>query len=130
MADAARALEILTRLNQMGIRLSIDDFGTGYSSLSYLRRLPVREIKIDRSFVHDLARSDADATIVRSIIDLGHNLGLSVVAEGVEDSTSQSILSELGCDLVQGYHVSRPLPGSALEAWLRQRTSGPAVPTA
>ncbi len=128
MADAARALEILTRLNQMGIRLSIDDFGTGYSSLSYLRRLPVTEIKIDRSFVHDLARSDADATIVRSIIDLGHNLGLSVVAEGVEDAASQSILSELGCDLVQGYHVSRPLPGSALEAWLRQRTSGPAVP--
>ena len=121
MADAERALEILGRLNRLGVRLSIDDFGTGYSSLSYLRQLPVQEIKIDRSFVADLARSDSDAVIVRSIIDLGHNLGLSVMAEGVEDAAALDLLERLGCDLVQGYHLSRPLPPLEFTRWLDRR---------
>jgi EAL domain-containing protein (putative c-di-GMP-specific phosphodiesterase class I) len=121
MADAERALEILGRLNKLGIRLSIDDFGTGYSSLSYLRQLPVQEIKIDRSFVVDLARSDSDAVIVRSIIDLGHNLGLSVVAEGVEEAPALAMLERLGCDLVQGYYLSAPLPPLELSRWLDRR---------
>jgi diguanylate cyclase (GGDEF)-like protein/PAS domain S-box-containing protein len=121
MADAERAMEILGRLSAMGIRLSIDDFGTGYSSLSYLRQLPVDEIKIDRSFVTELARSDSDVVIVRSIIDLGHNLGLTVVAEGVEEEGALAILTQLGCDVVQGYHLSRPLPPLELMDWLDRR---------
>jgi EAL domain-containing protein (putative c-di-GMP-specific phosphodiesterase class I) len=107
----------------MGIHISIDDFGTGYSSLSYLRRLPVKEIKIDRSFVTDLTRNEADQVIVRSIIDLGHNLGLSVVAEGVEDRATMSMLAALGCDLMQGHYLSRPLAESDLEAWLKGRST-------
>jgi diguanylate cyclase (GGDEF)-like protein/PAS domain S-box-containing protein len=125
MADAERALEILTRISEMGIGLSIDDFGTGYSSLSYLRQLPVNEIKIDRSFVVGLARSDSDAVIVRSIIDLGHNLGLTVVAEGVEDEAALARLTELGCDLVQGYSLSRPLPPLELADWVERRSEEP-----
>src|SRR5207302_6832428 len=121
MADAERALEILGSLSELGIRLSIDDFGTGYSSLSYLRQLPVQEIKIDRSFVVDLPRSESDAVIVRSIIDLGHNLGLSVVAEGVEEGAALTMLERLGCDLVQGYHLSRPLPALEFGRWLADR---------
>jgi diguanylate cyclase (GGDEF)-like protein/PAS domain S-box-containing protein len=123
MADAERAMEILTRISDMGIHISIDDFGTGYSSLSYLRRLPVKEIKIDRSFVTDLTRNEADQVIVRSIIDLGHNLGLSVVAEGVEDRATMSMLAALGCDLMQGHYLSRPLAEPDLEAWLKGRST-------
>jgi len=121
MADAERALEILGRLSKMGIKLSIDDFGTGYSSLSYLRQLPVDEIKIDRSFVAEMLHSDSDVVIVRSIIDLGHNLGLTVVAEGVEEEGALAMLTKLGCDLVQGYHLSRPLPPLELIRWLEKR---------
>jgi EAL domain-containing protein (putative c-di-GMP-specific phosphodiesterase class I) len=121
MADAERALEILGRLSEMGIKLSIDDFGTGYSSLSYLRQLPVDEIKIDRSFVAEMLHSDSDAVIVRSIIDLGHNLGLTVVAEGVEEEGALAMLTKLGCDLVQGHHLSKPLPPLDLIEWLERR---------
>ncbi|HEY8284572.1 MAG TPA: GGDEF domain-containing phosphodiesterase, partial [Chloroflexota bacterium] len=118
MADPARALGLLHRLHMMGVRLSIDDFGTGYSSLAYLNRLPVDEVKIDKSFILGLRTDDA-ATITRSIIDLGHNLGLVVVAEGVEDQVAYERLGGMGCDLAQGYYLSRPIPAADLTAWAR-----------
>ena len=104
-------------------RLSIDDFGTGYSSLVYLQRLPVTEIKADRSFVGSMATVDDDAVIVRSIIDLAHNLGMRVVAEGVEDTVTMDLLIAYGCDEAQGYYFSRPLPGDALVQSSRRRRS-------
>jgi EAL domain-containing protein (putative c-di-GMP-specific phosphodiesterase class I) len=100
------------------LRLSIDDFGTGYSSLSYLKRMPVDEIKIDQSFVMDMGNDEEDKTIVRSTIDLGHNMGLKVVAEGVETRDVLDQLREMGCDLAQGYYLSRPLPADGLIDWL------------
>ena len=105
----------------MGIRLSIDDFGTGYSSLAYVKRVPVDEIKIDTTFVLDMAVNENDSAIVRSIVDLAHNLGISVVAEGVENRETWDLLLELGCDLAQGFYVSRALPADALADWLDQR---------
>lgn len=120
MADPARAAEILNALGVMGIRLSIDDFGTGYSSLAYLKQLPVAELKIDKSFVIGMALNENDATIVRSTIDLAHNIGLRVVAEGVEDRRTYEMLAELGCDAVQGYYISRPVAPQDLLRWLQQ----------
>ena len=117
MADPSRALSMLTRLHDMGVRLAIDDFGTGYSSLSYLKRLPVDEIKIDKSFVLDMPANNDDAAIARSIIDLGHNLNLSVVAEGVEDDATWHQLLAMGCDQAQGYYLSRPLPAADFAVW-------------
>jgi diguanylate cyclase (GGDEF)-like protein len=108
MVDAERAEDILLELAGMGIGLAIDDFGTGYSSLAYLRRLPVQELKIDRSFVLRLGFDDEDAAIVRATIDLGHSLGLTVVAEGVEDARALRRLRELRCDTLQGFHLCRP----------------------
>jgi len=105
----------------MGVKISIDDFGTGYSSLAYLRRLPVDEIKIDKSFVIDMATNRDGAAIVRSTIDLGHNLGLKVVAEGVEDEKTETMLREYGCDFIQGFHISRPAAAGPLGPWLRNR---------
>jgi diguanylate cyclase (GGDEF)-like protein len=121
MADPQRAREILDALHDLGVGLSIDDFGTGYSSLGKLRQLPVDEIKIDRSFVVGMAFDRGDATIVRSTIDLARNLGLRVVAEGVEDARVRDELAALGCDLGQGWFFSRPLEGEALIAWARAR---------
>ncbi|WP_448641296.1 putative bifunctional diguanylate cyclase/phosphodiesterase [Geodermatophilus sp. URMC 63] len=121
MADPSRALAALTELRQLGVSISIDDFGTGYSSMSYLRRLPVDELKIDRSFVMDMQDNDNDAVLVRSSIDLGHNLGLTVVAEGVEDLDTHQALARLGCDVVQGFHWARPMAGAELTEWLRTR---------
>ncbi|MHB1239830.1 MAG: putative bifunctional diguanylate cyclase/phosphodiesterase [Gammaproteobacteria bacterium] len=121
MTDQERALEILTRLHRLGIRLSIDDFGTGYSSLAYLKRLPVEELKIDRSFVQDMATDENDAVIVRATIDLAHNLGLRVIAEGVCNRRLWETLDGMGCDAAQGEYVGTPrsaadfiagLPGS------------------
>ncbi len=108
----------------MGERLAIDDFGTGHSSLVYLQRLPVDEIKVDRSFVMNLATVPGDAVIVRSTIDLAHNLGLTVVAEGVEDEAALHLLLEYGCDRAQGYFFSRPLPAEELGEWLSRSAYG------
>ena len=118
MADPNRAVDVLERLSRIGIRLSVDDFGTGYSSLTYLKALPVDEVKIDKSFVLSMATDAGDAAIVRSIIDLGGSLGLTVVAEGVEDADAWQRLAELGCDIVQGYALSRPAPAEDVTAWL------------
>jgi diguanylate cyclase (GGDEF)-like protein/PAS domain S-box-containing protein len=129
LSDPVRTKRVLDKLATMGIALSIDDFGTGYSSLSYLSQLPVNEIKIDRSFVMNMAQSDNDAVIVRSTIDLGRNLGLQVVAEGVETEQAWDELSELGCTLAQGYYLSRPVPAAELTQWLLRRPAGePARP--
>ncbi|MGL4434647.1 MAG: putative bifunctional diguanylate cyclase/phosphodiesterase, partial [Giesbergeria sp.] len=117
MDDPQRAEAMLNRLAQQGFRLSIDDFGTGYSSLAYLRRLPVQELKIDKSFVMGMQTAEGDALIVRSTIDLAHNLGLSVVAEGVESADILEHLRSLQCDEAQGYHISRPLPLDDYLAW-------------
>ena len=118
MADPARAAAVLEALRTAGVRVSIDDFGTGYSSLSQLKRLPVDELKIDRSFVFTMCSDSDDAVIVRSTIELAHNLGLQVVAEGVEDAATWDELARLGCDLAQGYYLSRPVPPADLNAWL------------
>lgn len=121
MDDPQRAEAMLNRLSQQGFKLSIDDFGTGYSSLGYLKRLPVDELKIDKSFVMGMESDQDDAMIVRSTIDLAHNLGLSVVAEGVENAAILERLRTLCCDEAQGYHVSRPLPVDAFLSWHAQR---------
>ena len=113
---------MLNRLSEQGFKLSIDDFGTGYSSLAYLKRLPVDELKIDKSFVMGMETGEDDAMIVRSTIDLAHNLGLTVVAEGVETAAIQDRLRALHCDEAQGYHIARPLPVDDFLAWqARQR---------
>lgn len=124
MSDLARAMDIFERLATMGIRLSIDDFGTGMSSLSYLKRLPVNELKIDKSFVIDMAEDEHNAVIVRSIIDLSHNIGREVVAEGVQDRDALQLLEMLGCDTAQGYFISRPRTAEALEIWLHESEWG------
>ena len=121
LADPVRAMQILSRLDEMGVRLSIDDFGTGYSSLAYLKRLPVDELKIDKSFILGMDESENDEVIVRSTIDLGRNLGLRVVAEGVESPQAWSRLAQLGCNVAQGYFLSRPVPAQELTQWLTDR---------
>ncbi|HET9324511.1 MAG TPA: EAL domain-containing protein [Gaiellaceae bacterium] len=121
LADPVRAMQILSRLDQMGVQIAIDDFGTGYSSLAYLKRLPVDELKIDKSFILGMQDSENDAVIVRSTIDLGRNLGLRVVAEGVETEAAWDGLAKLGCDTAQGYYLSRPAPADEFTEWLRDR---------
>jgi diguanylate cyclase (GGDEF)-like protein len=131
MADPQHALEVLSRLHNMGVQLSIDDFGTGYSSMAYLKNLPVHELKVDRSFVSQMTSNINDAVIVRSTVDLGRNLGLRVVAEGVEDATTWQELDALGCDAIQGYYISRPVPADDLISWLQQQAATPNLhPTA
>ncbi len=120
---ASEAEDTLARLHALGVQISVDDFGTGYSSLAYLKRLPVNEIKIDKSFVQDMVTNRDGAAIVRSTIDLGHNLGLKVVAEGVEDAATADLLREFGCDFIQGYYISRPAAAAPLGPWLRSRAS-------
>jgi diguanylate cyclase (GGDEF)-like protein len=120
MTEPERALEVLARLSAMGLRIAIDDFGTGYSSLSYLKKLPVNTIKIDKSFVIGMERDENDAAIVRTSVDLAHNLKLEVVAEGVENEETLKRLSELGCDTAQGHYISRPLSAEELAVWLKQ----------
>jgi EAL domain-containing protein (putative c-di-GMP-specific phosphodiesterase class I) len=120
VAMAAAAAKSLARLSEMGVRLSLDDFGTGYSSLLYLMRLPVDEIKIDRSFVSGLATDPDSGAIVRSAVGLGHNLGLRVVAEGLQDRAAAGILVEAGCDAAQGFLIGRPMDESEITALLAQ----------
>ncbi len=121
MTDPDRALENLRRVRALGVRTSIDDFGTGYSSMAYLRLLPVEELKVDRSFVQNLTTDPRNAVLVQSTVDLAHNLGLHVTAEGVEDLATLTALSELGCDVAQGYLFARPLPADALADWIAAR---------
>ncbi|WP_448610277.1 putative bifunctional diguanylate cyclase/phosphodiesterase [Geodermatophilus sp. URMC 60] len=120
--DSVRSSSVLTDLHALGLRLSMDDFGTGYSSLSQLRQLPIDEVKIDKSFVLGMSTSQGESFIARSIIELAHNLGLRVVAEGVEDELTRNLLAEMGCDKLQGFLVSRPLPDERLENWILART--------
>lgn len=120
MDDPVRALQTLERLHQLGVELSIDDFGTGYSSLAYLKRLPVDELKIDKSFVMNMERDQDDVKLVRSTIDLGHNMGLRVVAEGIENVEVWDILSRMGCDQGQGYFMSRPMSAARVIDWIAQ----------
>jgi diguanylate cyclase (GGDEF)-like protein len=121
MTDPARARTILEDLSAMGVSLSIDDFGTGYSSMAYLKALPVRELKIDKSFISGMATEASDVVLVQAAVDLGHNLGLHVVAEGVEDQATLETLSEMGCDLLQGFYIRRPGTAAELELWLTSR---------
>ena len=126
MDDIARAINVLADLVALGVRVSVDDYGTGYSSLSYLQRLPVDELKIDRSFVRKMALNETDTTIVRSTVGLAHSLGLRAVAEGVEDAATWARLVTMGCDAAQGYGICRPITADALEHWLR--TTGETTP--
>lgn len=122
MLDLQRTIETTAVLSHMGVRISVDDFGAGFSSLNYIKKLPLREIKIDRSFVTDMNTDESDLTIVRSVIDLGHNLGLNVVAEGIESKEILDNLRRLNCDLGQGYYIARPMPYPDLLDWLKQKT--------
>lgn len=119
LEDTQRAIENLDRLSALGCRLAIDDYGTGYSSLSYLKKLPVDELKIDRSFVANMLDSHDDRVIVQSTIDLAHNMGMTVTAEGVEDDATFARLRAMGCDMAQGFHMSKPIPAAAVECWMR-----------
>jgi len=118
MENPTRAIDILKDLDEMGIKLAVDDYGTGFSSLSYLSKLPVDELKIDKSFVFEMDKDRNNETIVRSTIELAHNLGLNVVAEGIESELVWNILRSFGCDQGQGYYMSKPLPVAELEVWL------------
>jgi EAL domain-containing protein (putative c-di-GMP-specific phosphodiesterase class I) len=130
MTDPKRALDCLARLRAIGVEVAIDDFGTGQSSLSYLKQMPIEEIKLDRSFVTDMGTDKNDFSIVRSTIELAHNLGLRVIAEGVENQATWDLLVELGCDLAQGYHMSRPLTEPSLRLWLARPANQHPVPHA
>ncbi len=118
MSDPDRAIATVAALRELGLQVAVDDFGTGYTSLANLKRLPITELKIDRSFVSPLLRDESDLIIVRSTINLGHDLGLNVIAEGVEDELTLKRLAQLGCDLAQGYHVSKPLPADKFTDWI------------
>jgi EAL domain-containing protein (putative c-di-GMP-specific phosphodiesterase class I) len=120
IADPERAMDILLRLSRMGVRISIDDFGTGYSTLGYLKKMPACELKIDKSFVLDMLTNEQDAVIVNAIVQLGHNLGLKVIAEGVETEEVAAALQVMGCDLLQGFGVKRPASAEELTPWLQE----------
>ena len=120
MRDPERAQAAIQALSELGVRVAIDDFGTGYSSMTYLRKLAVAKIKIDKSFVMDMGVSRNDSVIVRSIIDLGHSLGLKVVGEGVETAEAMAVLASLGCDYAQGFHLARPMDAQAFDAWRQE----------
>jgi diguanylate cyclase (GGDEF)-like protein len=131
VGEPDRPMATLRRLHEYGIRLAVDDFGTGYSSLSYLRRVPVHEVKIDRSFVQGMATDAGDLAIVRAVVDLARHFNLVVVAEGVESEVTVSLLESVGCDIGQGFLFSRALPYERLEAWLSLQTepiTDPVIP--
>jgi EAL domain-containing protein (putative c-di-GMP-specific phosphodiesterase class I) len=121
MADPSRARQIVTRIGELGPTTTIDDFGAGYSSLAYLKSLPVHALKIDRSFVLGMTDNTHDATIVRAVVDLAHNLGLRVVAEGAEDMSVWERLRSAGCDEAQGYVLAQPMPAAEATDWLLRR---------
>ena len=121
MEDPAHSQLTVLNLNQMGLEISIDDYGTGYSSLAYVKDLPVNELKIDRAFIMNMDQHDNDLAIVRSTIDLGHSLGLRVVAEGVETEIQYNLLRSMGCDLAQGYFIAKPMSADEFEAWLSSK---------
>jgi diguanylate cyclase len=125
--DPARALVMLDAIAALGVSLSIDDFGTGYSSLSQLTRMPVHEVKIDRSFIQELESREEFATVVRAAIEMGHGLGLKVVAEGIETEAAAVRLRALGCDVAQGYLFAKPMSVEALEKWLEGKQRVPVV---
>ncbi len=118
MENPERAQIIVARLSNMGVKISIDDFGTGYSSFAYLKNLQVNELKIDKSFILNMTSENEDNKIVRSTIDLAHNMGLKVVAEGIEDESVLDLLIKLGCDYGQGYYICRPMPAEKFNDWL------------
>jgi diguanylate cyclase len=124
MANPTLATEMLTELHGLGVGLSIDDYGTGYSSMAYLKRLPVDELKVDRTFVRDVDNDREDVALVRGAIELGHSLGMSVVAEGVESAGHATTLRSLGCDVAQGYHYARPMPATEFTNWMRTQLAG------
>jgi EAL domain-containing protein (putative c-di-GMP-specific phosphodiesterase class I) len=123
--DPAAAIKLLSQFKDHGMHISIDDYGTGYSSLAQLKQLPVHELKIDKSFIQRLEHDEDDQIIVRSTIELAHNMGLSVVAEGIEDEYSLKWLTEHGCELAQGYYISRPKPANELTPWLLKQHLSP-----
>jgi EAL domain-containing protein (putative c-di-GMP-specific phosphodiesterase class I) len=123
MGNTAEAVQLLSFLKSLGLHLAIDDFGTGYSSLAYLKRFPLDALKIDRSFVSDITTDLDDATIIRAVIGMAHSLGLKVVAEGVETEAQLAFLTANGCDEMQGYYYSRPLPAEECSAFLRRPPS-------
>ncbi len=127
MVDIEHGAKAIGRLRDLGVSVAIDDFGTGYSSLAYLKKLPIHSIKIDKSFVLNMTEDDNDAVIVRSTIDLAHNLGFLVVAEGVETRDALDLLAVLGCDHAQGYHISRPLPADELILWIKNSSGSIAM---
>jgi len=123
MVDPILSLDLLTRLRVKGFQLSIDDFGTGFSSMIQLVRLPFSEIKVDKSFVMQAQQSSEARTVIKSIVELGHSLGLLATAEGVEDLDTLNYLNTLGCDLAQGYFIARPMWGDAARSWTEQNVS-------
>jgi diguanylate cyclase len=130
MTEPARAQRLLEELSTLGVRISIDDFGAGYTSLGQLKNLPVSELKVDRSFVMAMIEDNSDALIVHSVVDLGHNLGLTIVAEGVETEQALAALKEFGCDVAQGYHLCHPIPAEAFDTWRAERHITPVHPAA
>ncbi len=123
MQNAERSAAVLRSLSDLGVRISVDDFGTGYSSLSYLQRFPLNKVKIDRSFVREIAQSHGDSEIVRAIVSLAHSLRLAVIAEGVETSEQFEFLDRIGCDQYQGYYCSPPVPAAELAELVRRDTA-------
>ena len=123
ITEMATAMDTIVILQNMGIKVSIDDFGTGYSSLAYLRRLPIDKIKIDKSFIEEVASNDSDFTIVKSMVELSHGLGKRVLAEGVETEEQLRLLRNIGCDAVQGYYVSKPIPEIELKKYFTRSES-------
>ena len=123
MANPPQTIDILRRVRELGVKTAIDDFGTGYSSMAYLKLLPVDELKVDRSFVKDMTTDHSNSVLVQSAVDLGHNLGLAVVAEGVEDAATLDALHHLGCDVAQGYYFARPQPAHELTDMMQQHAN-------
>ena len=120
MMNPKKSLEILNEFNRLGFGISIDDFGTGYSSLAYLKDLPADELKIDKSFVMNMAHDKKNVSIVKAAVELAHTLGLKTVAEGVENEETFNILAEMGCDYAQGYQMAKPMPCDDLIVWMQE----------